>query len=345
MFPYFSDMGSVNLFQLATHLGLSKSTVSRALKDSYDISAATKERVLAAAKELNYQPNPYASSLKQHFSKTIALVIPQVENNFFSMVVKGIQAEAHQRNYHLLLYLSDDDPQREKNIFHLLENGRVDGVITSTVCLDNDVQHIKDFKDKGRPVVFIDRVCCSIPSTRITTDDVDSAFRATELLIQKGCKRISYMYVLRDFSIGKRRFEGYLKALAKHNIPYDDSLVVYGSQDYDENYRSIRELLTRDVRPDGILSPVEKMAITSYYVCNELKINIPDDIKVISYSNLSFASLLAPALSTVVPPAFEIGEMAARYLFNSFENRRFILQDEELIIPAIIQERASTAND
>lgn len=338
-------MGSVNLLQLAQHLGLSKSTVSRALKDSYDISASTKERVFAAAKELNYQPNPYASSLRRQFSKTIALVIPQVENNFFSMVVKGIQAEAHQRNYHLLLYLSDDDPQREKNIFQLLENGRVDGVITSTVCLDNDVKHIEDFINKGRPVVFIDRVCCSIPSTRITTDDVDSAFRATELLIQKGCKRISYMYVLRDFSIGKRRYEGYRKALEQYHIPYDDSLVVYASQDYDNNFRLIKELLSRPDRPDGILSPVEKMAITSYYVCTELNIRIPNDIKIISFSNLSFASLLAPALSTVVPPAFEIGELAARYLFNSFEKRKYKLQDEELIIPAVIQERASTSID
>lgn len=335
-------MGTVNLIQLAQHLGLSKSTVSRALKDSYDISAVTKARVFAAAKALNYQPNPYASSLRRHISKTIALVIPQVENNFFGMVIKGIQTEAHKRNYHVLLYLSNDEPERERSIFQLLETGRVDGVITSTVSQDHQVDHIRDFINKGRPVIFIDRVCSTIPATRITTDDVESAFRATELLIKKGCKRISYMYVLRDFSIGQRRFEGYQHALHAYGIPFDKSLVVDASQDYDKNQQLIHDLLCREDRPDGILSPVEKIAITSYYVCQALGLSIPDDVKIISYSNLSFASLLSPALTTVHPPAYEMGQHAAHLLLNSFERKGYRLRDEDVIMPASIMEREST---
>jgi LacI family transcriptional regulator len=335
-------MGTINLIQLAKHLGLSKSTVSRALKDSYDISAETKARVYAAAKELNYQPNPYASSLRRHISKTIALVIPLVENNFFSMVIKGIQAEAHKRNYHVLLYLSNDEPERERSIFQLLQTGRVDGVITSTVSMDHQVDHIRDFINKGKPVIFIDRVSAAIPATRITTDDVESAFRATELLIKKGCRRISYMYVLRDFSIGQRRFEGYKKALQAYDIPFDKSLVVDASQDYNKNQQLIYDLLSREDRPDGILSPVEKMAITSYYVCQELGLSIPDDVKIISYSNLSFASLLSPALTTVVPPAFEMGERATHLLLNSIERKLYKLQDDDIIMPSTIIEREST---
>jgi LacI family transcriptional regulator len=150
------------------------------------------------------------------------------------------------------------------------------------------------------------------------------------------------MYVLRDFSIGKRRFQGYVKALEKHKIPFDESLVVYGSQDYENNYMLIKNLLQRADRPDGILSPVEKMAITSYYVCKELDLKIPEDIKIISYSNLAFASLLSPSLTTVVPPAYDMGARAATLLLNSFEKKKYKLHNEEIILPAVIEERAST---
>jgi LacI family transcriptional regulator len=335
-------MSSVNIIQLAKLLGLSKSTVSRALKDSYEISAATKERVFAAAKELNYQPNPYASSLRKHNSKTIAVVLPQVENNFFATVIKGIQAVAHERDYHVLLYLTSDDPEKEASIFRLLQSGRVDGVILSVVSKDDHVEHIQEMLAAGKPVIFIDRVCETVEATKITTDDVESAFRATELLIRKGCQRIAYMYVLRDFSIGVRRYEGFQKALAQYKIKLDESLVVKGTQDYDSNYQAIKKLLLSKNRPDGILSPVEKMAITSYYVCEELKLNIPKDIKIISYTNLSFASLLSPSLTTVVPPAYEMGVKAATLLINSFEKKKFKLLNEEIIMPSVIVERAST---
>jgi LacI family transcriptional regulator len=335
-------MSSVNLIQLANHLGLSKSTVSRGLKDSYEISAATKKRILAAAKELNYQPNPYASSLRKHNSKTITVVLPQVENNFFATVIKGIQSVAHEKDYHVLLYLTTDDQEKEASIFRLLESGRVDGVILSVVSKDNEVDHIREMLAAGKPVIFIDRVCETVEATKITADDVESAFKATELLIKKGCKRIAYMYVLRDFSIGRRRYEGYCKALEKYHIPLDESLVVKGSQDYYSNYRAIKKLLLSKKRPDGILSPVEKMAITCYYVCEELKISIPKELKIISYTNLSFASLLSPSLTTVVPPAYEMGAKAATLLLNSLEKKKFKLLNEEIIMPSVIVERAST---
>ncbi|HAI84560.1 MAG TPA: LacI family transcriptional regulator [Chitinophagaceae bacterium] len=335
-------MGTVNLVQLAKALGLSKSTVSKALKDSHETSAATKERVKAMAKELNYQPNPYASSLRKHKSKTIAVVMPQVDNNFLATAIKGIQMVAHQREYHVLLYLTYDDPEREKTIFNVLKSGRVDGIIISTVCTDDDMEHIKEITDLGVSVVFFDRICESFPTTKVTANDVESAFQAVEHLIQQGCKRIAYMYVLQNFSIGKRRLEGYVKALEKHNIPIDESLILRCDQDYEGNYQLLKSLLNGSNRPDGILSPVEKMAITAYYVCDELQLNIPNDVKIISFTCLSFASLLSPSLTTVVPPAYEMGEKVATLLMNSLEKKKYKLYNEEIHLPATIIERNST---
>jgi len=337
-------MDSVNLSQLALHLGLSKSTVSKALKDSYEISVETKKRVKALAKELNYQPNPYASSLRKHKSKTIAVILPQVDNNFLASTIKGIQSIAQERDYHVLLYLTYDNPQKEIDIFNLLKSGRVDGIIISTVSEDDKIQHIEEMAETV-PVVFIDRVCENFNTAKITTDDVNAACTGVEHLIEKGCRRIAYMYVLQHFSIGKRRLEGYLKALAKHNLPVEESLILKCNQDYDGNYKLVKDLLLSENKPDGILSPVEKMAITSYYVCEEIGLRIPQDIKIISFSNLAFASLLSPSLTTITPPAFEMGQKAATLLLNSFEKKKYGLTNENIILPATIIDRESTNND
>ncbi len=337
-------MSSVNLLELANALGLSKSTVSKALKDSYEISAATKEKVKAMAKELNYQPNPYASSLRKHSSKTIAVVLPQVDNNFLATAIKGIQNIAHEKGFHVLLYLTYDDPAKEKSIFNVLKSGRVDGVIISTVCTDDDIDHINEIASSGLPVVFFDRICENFPTTKVTTNDTESAFLATELLIKQGCNRIAFMYVLQNFSIGKRRFQGYLQALEKHNIPVDERLILKCDQDYEGNYKLLKKLLLAKHKPDGIVSPVEKMAITAYYVCEELQIKIPQDLKIISFTGLAFASLLSPSLTTVAPPAYEMGEKVATLLLNSLEKKKYKLYNEEVMIPSTIFERNSTAN-
>jgi len=335
-------MDSVNIIELAKILGLHKSTVSKALKDSHEISIATKEKVMSMAKELNYQPNPYASSLRKHKSKTIAVIMPQVDNNFLSAAIKGIHTVAQERNYHVLLYLTYDDPDKEKSIFNFLKSGRVDGIIISTVCKDDDIDHIKEMSSLGLPIIFIDRICQSFPTAKITTDDVDGSFKAVEHLIKKGCKRIGYLYVLQNFSIGKRRLEGYINALKKNNIPVDEKLILKCDQHYDENYKILKDLLLSDYKPDGILSPVEKMAITCYYVCEEIKIKIPEDLKIISFSGLDFASLLSPSLTTLMPPAYEMGEKAANLLLNALEKKKYRLYDECIIMPSTLIERAST---
>jgi LacI family transcriptional regulator len=336
-------MKTVNLFQLAQALGLSKSTVSKALKDSYEISTATKDKVKAMAKELNYQPNPYASSLRKHRSKTIAVILPQVDNNFLATAIKGIHAIANERGYHVLLYLTYDNPDREKSIFNELTTGRVDGVIISTVCTDDNVGHIQDLADSGVSIIFFDRICEKFTTTKITTNDTESAALATEHLLASGCKKIAYMYVLQNFSVGERRFRGYLQALEKNNILVDEKMIIRCNQDYDANYALIKKLLSGRKRPDGIVSPVEKMAITTYYVCEELGIKIPEQLKIISFTSLSFASLLSPSLTAVVPPAYEMGERAAVLLLNSLEKKKYRLYDEEVMIPSTIVPRRSTA--
>jgi LacI family transcriptional regulator len=335
-------MKQINISDLAKALNVAKSTVSKALRDSHNISTKTKDRVKAMAMEMDYQPNPHASSLKNHKSNTIALIVPDTTNHFFSTAIKAVQLVGYERGYHVLAYSTLDDAEKEKSIFSLLKNGRVDGVIMSTVNDAGHIDHIKEFAGKGYPVIFFDRVCEDFDGVKIITNDLEIASDATEFLINKGCKRVAFLSVLKDFSIGNNRLKGYMNALEKNKIPLDESLILNGSMDYENNHKLIREMLTGTNPPDGVLAPVEKMAITCYFVCKELKINIPKQLKVVSYSNLEYASLLSPGLTTITQPAFEMGTIAATMMFNSFEKKKYRLKNETIVIPSVFTERDST---
>jgi LacI family transcriptional regulator len=294
------------------------------------------------AKELNYQPNPHASSLKNHKSKTIAVIVPDTTNHFFSATIKAIQLTGYQRGYHVLTYSTLDDAEMEVSIFNLLRNGRVDGVIISTVNEKGRTEHLREFTEEGHPVIFFDRVNESFEGVKIITNDLEIASDATEFLIRKGCKRVAFLSVLREFSIGNNRLKGYLNALEKNNIPVDESLILKGSMDYENNLKLIREMLGGDGRPDGVLAPVEKMGITCYFAAKDLGISIPEELKVVSYSNLEYASLLSPGLTTIMQPAVEMGITAAQMMFDSFESRKHKLANETIVIPSVFTSREST---
>ncbi|MGB8191794.1 MAG: LacI family DNA-binding transcriptional regulator [Chitinophagaceae bacterium] len=338
-------MDAVNLKRLARQLNLSVSTVSRALRDSYEISYETKQKVLSLAKQLNYQPNPYASSLRKHKSKTIAVVVPEIANNFFSLAINGIGSVAQEKGYHVLIYLTHEDLKLESSIIRHLQSGRVDGVLISLSSETNDITHLLELRQKGLPIVFFDRVCEEIETAKITTDDYESGFKATEHLIGRGCKKIAYLLISENLSIGIKRMQGYQDALKKHDIDFDDKLVVHGSKNNDENYVVIKNLLKRKNRPDGIFASVEKLAITTYHVCRELSLNIPQDVKIISFSNLETASLLNPSMTTITQPAYDIGKEAAAILFKALDKNKIAISNEKIMLKSELIIRESTGGN
>lgn len=332
----------MNLKQLAKELNLSISSVSKALRDSYEISAATKEAVLAKAKELNYQVNPFASSLRKQKSNTIAVVIPEVANNFFALAINGIESIAQEKGYHVLIYLTHEDIQKEIAITKLLQNGRVDGIMISLSGQTSGTTHLEELKEKGIPLVFFDRVAEHIDSPKVTTDDFNSGIKATEHLIENGCKRIAFLSIAQNLSISNKRMNGYLEALKKNRIKQDNSLVLACNGDEAKNTQLIRKLLKRKNRPDGIFASVEKLAISTYELCEELKLNIPRDIKIISFSNLQTAALLNPSLTTITQPAYEIGREAAAILFKLVEKRGYNFLLEKTVLKSTLIERGSS---
>src|SRR5580704_2514236 len=334
-------MDNINLKILAKKLKVSTSTVSRAFNGSSDINKDTRERILAYAREHNFLPNHYASNLRDKKSKTIAVIVPEIANDFFSQAINGIEEIARKKGFYILLYRTDDMFEKEVSFVNYLNNGKVDGIIMSVSGEANDHNYLRKLEQKNVPVVFFDRVYEDIEAAKVTTNDYESSFAATEHLIETGCHKIAYLVVNKSISIGKVRMQGYVDALQKHNIPFDDDLVINCSNDEKVNYAILKKVL-EEIKPDGIFSSVERLAFATYYVCNDLGIEIPKDLKIISFSSLHIAPLLCPALSTITQPAFEMGSKAATLLFDELEKKGINVNKKEHVLKSKLYIRKSS---
>lgn len=335
-------MDRINIKKLAAALNLSTSTVSRAFRNNSDINKETKERILAKAQEMNYQPNHYASNLREQRSKTIAVIVPELANNYFSQAINGIEKVARENDYQILIYVTDDDYEREVSLIKSLQNGRVEGIIMSASGEANDHNYLLENGKKRLPLVFFDRVYDDIITPRVTTNDYESSFSATEHLIECGCKDIAYLVVNKSLSIGKTRLLGYKDALNKHNILFRDDYVIDCSNDQNKNKEILKEAFTR-LKPDGIFASVERLAFATYYVSYDLNLKIPDDLKVISFSSLEIAPLLNPSLTTITQPALDMGREAAVLLFKILgDNSGSSTDNEERVLKSKIIRRKST---
>jgi LacI family transcriptional regulator len=334
-------MDNINIKKLAKELKISTSTISRAFNGSTDINKDTKERILAFAREHNFLPNHYASNLRDKKSQTLAVIVPEIANDFFSQAINGIEEVARKKGFYILLYRTDDVFEKEVSFVNYLNNGKVDGIIMSASGEANDHNYLRKLEQKNVPVVFFDRVYEDIEAAKVITNDYDSSFSATEHLLENGCRKIAYLVVNKSISIGKVRMQGYIDALKKHDIAFDDELIIDCSNDEKLNYNILKKVLN-EIKPDGVFSSVERLAFATYNVCNDLGINIPDNLKVISFSSLGIAPLLYPALSTITQPAYDMGIKAASLLFDELEKKGISTNKMEHVLKSKIFIRKSS---
>lgn len=335
-------MKNINIKELARELKLSVSTVSKALHDSYEISDKTKIRVHKTATRLNYVPNPYASSLRGKRSKNIGVVIPEVADSFFSFALNGIESVAKEKGYHVLICLTHESFEYEKKILQEFQGGRVDGVLMSISGETCHSNHVNDLIASGIPLIFFDRVCEEVDTAKITTDDFESGYKAAEHLIHQGCDRLAFLSISKSLSINHKRLEGYFKSLKDHNLKADKKNVVLCGNNAKQNYPIIKSLLLQKNKPNGVVASVEKLTTPLYKACVALKLKIPDDVKIVCFSNLETASILNPSLTTITQPAFEMGKAAATLLFKVLAKSSFNLKKESIVIPSRLVIRRST---
>ena len=337
-------MSKITIKTLAKELGLSIATVSKALKDSHEISSETKKKVLAMAQQLDYVPNPYASSLRKQKSKTIAVILPEVADNFFSLAINGIQAVAVQKNYHVLIYLSHESFEIEKAVVNHCLSGRVDGVLISVSSETKEATHLQKLKDENIPFVFFDREFKDFLAPKVVTNDYECGYQAGKHLVAQGCKHPVFLSTSDALSICSNRSAGFVASLEDAGINIKKpEYVIDCNTSLEDIFEQVKTMLEKNKKIDGIVASVEKLAMQIYLVCLEKKISIPRDLKVLAFSTLETAPILNPSLTTITQPAFEIGRNATEILFTLIEKKKHsIASNTTLVLPSSLIERNST---
>jgi LacI family transcriptional regulator len=312
---------AITIKDIAKALNLSTSTVSRALRGSYEINSETKKLVLEYAEKMNYHPNPIALSLKENRSRAIGVIVPEIANNFFSQAINGIEAVAYDRGYHVVIFQSNESYERERSNIQHLVGRKVDGVLISLSGETRDVSHLQEIQNRGVPLVVFDRISNEIEANKVIADNFQGAFDATAHLILSGRKKIAHITSPSLLYTTNERLEGYKAALEKYGIPFDADLVRYCGFAPEEAQQVIFELLDNQ-KPDAIFTASDRLALDSFAAVKAKGIKIPEEVAFIGFTNLSVAHLLDPPLSTVVQPAFEIGKIAVEMLLDTIENYR-----------------------
>ncbi|WP_432713139.1 LacI family DNA-binding transcriptional regulator [Pedobacter sp.] len=331
------------LKDIAKALGLSTSTVSRALRDTHEISPATKKIVLEYAEKINYRPNPIAQSLKERRSKSIGVVVSEVANHYFSQAINGIESIAYDRGYHVIITQTHESYDREKiNIQHLASRS-VDGLLVSLSAETRDISHLKALHKRGLPIVFFDRVPEEIETHKIVANNEKGAFDATEHLIIQGYRKIAHLTSSDHLSISIERLQGYKKALEKHGIPFNEAYLKHcphGGMFYEEMEDAIKELMNMQDRPDAIFVAGDRLSLGCLMVFKNLNIKIPTDIAITGFSNAEVLGLLTPPLTAVRQPAYEIGQIATEKLLNLIESKYPVSEFEHMVLDTVLDIRS-----
>lgn len=312
---------SVTIKEIARQLGISKSTVSRALRDSSEISEETKKRVIELAQSLHYSPNPIALSLLKNRTNTIAVIVPDIANRFYSSTIGGIEDIAYSRGYHTMIYQSHESLEREIAACRHIAMRRVDGVVVAISSQSEDASHFLELQEQGIPVVLFDRVSDDIKTHMVRVDDYKGAFEATEHLIQQGCRRIAHIAGPRHVSVSTNRIEGYRDALKKYDIPFQEDWVLHSEITQEAGADRTYQLMALRNRPDAIFAASDRITMGVHWALKQLGYKIPEEVAVIGFCDLAVSTLMDPPISSVTQPTFDIGRLSTALLLDLIESK------------------------
>lgn len=332
------------LKQIAKELGVSVSTVSKALNDSPEISEQTKVKIKEYAKLKNYKPNVIGLNLKNRKTKTIGVIIPNILNSFFAKVFSGIEKVADKKGYNVITCISNESLEKEVHTLEMLSNGTIDGFILS---VSEEAQKLEEYShfsaiiSDGTPIVMFDRIADGVECDKVIVDDFDSALDSTQHLIDLGCKNIALISSVDNLSVGKLRADGYLKALQDNNIPVNDKIII--RTDSEEDMKSKIDAIFEH-KIDAIFALDENDSVAALRVSLKKGYKVPEDISIIGFADGILASRrLSPSLTTVSQHGIEIGEVAAKRLIQRLEEPEGETSDyETIVIKTKLKEREST---
>ena len=336
----------ITLKDIARELDVSISTVSKALKNSAEISKDTKDKIKAFAKFYNYRPNNIALSLKNKRTKNIGVIIPDIVHHFFTTVFRGIEKYANEKGYNVIVCISDESIEKEVINMEMLANGSIDGFILSLSAetqLKNEFTHLKELLDQGIPIVLFDRVTSEIECDKVVLNDEEIACEAVGHFIKSGSKNIALVTTEKYFNVSENRRYGYLDALKANNLKVDENLMLILPHDM-ENDMLITEFFQNN-KVDAVLCVNEIFAIQCMSIIQELGFNVPNDISIIGFTDGILSRFSVPRLSTVAQHGELMGETAAKLLIDRMERLNEVEEPYKTkVINATLIKRGSSIN-
>lgn len=324
---------------IAQMLNISVSTVSRALRDAHDVNPETRKKVLKLTEKLNFKPNKNAAALASGNTKNIGVVLPFITNYYFSTVISGIQEEAYEQGYNIILYLTHDDVEREKKLLKNIAMTSLDGLLIS-ISSNSDIQdHFQNLLKNGLPIVFFDRVPPIAEVSKVMQSDFDGAYLATSHLIENGYKKIAHIAGPENLNFTQERLRGYRQALQHANIKDQPNYTVFSGFDQTSGFNDTLNLLKLTCPPDAIFAVNDRKAVGAIQALKSLKLKVGIDFAVIGFTNDPIATVIEPNLTTIEEPAFEIGKQSCQLLIKHIKNKNY--ESREVLIPGKLIKRDS----
>ncbi|TGD82271.1 LacI family transcriptional regulator [Hymenobacter wooponensis] len=309
----------VSMADLARELGVSMTTISRALSDHYSIGPAMKQKVLKLAKKYNYQPNRLASALRKGKSQLLGIVVPYIEGRFFPSVVHGIESAASKAGYNVIICQSNEDVAQERRNLDILLSAQVAGVLVSLSRTTRDFRHFEKLRSRGMPLVFFDRIVEGDNVNAVVLDDQEGGYVSTRHLIEQGCRRIAHIAGPQHLNIYKNRRQGYLDALREAGLPEDESLIVYTDMIQSQAIDAMRDLLASPIPPDGVFAAGDYGALGALQEVHRQGLRVPQDVAIAGFSNETFTVVTEPSITTIDQRCEEMGQAAVRLLLELIE--------------------------
>lgn len=304
---------------VAQRAGVSNATVSRVLTNKPHVREEVRQRVLTAINELGYQPSRVARSLRIQRSHIIGLIISDIQNPFFTNLVRAVEDVAYQHQYGLILCNSDEDEEKEKLYIDLMRAEMVAGVLITPTRETNSP--CKKLIEANIPVIAVDRRILDLEVDTVVADNVGAAFELVSHLIADGHQRIGGIFATSDITTGRERREGYSQALQSHGLPLDPQLVRMGLPTEDTGYRFASELLDLPNRPTALFTGNNLLTTGAIRVINERGLHIPAEIALGAFDEMSWMSLIKPSLTVMAQPTYELGRTAANLLLQRIKDR------------------------
>ncbi|WP_343688597.1 LacI family DNA-binding transcriptional regulator [Chitinophaga sp.] len=331
------------IVDIAEELGLSVSTVSRALNDHPNISARTKEKVKKMARKLGYRPNAMAAGLRNNRSKTIGLLVPRISMFFPATIGTVVQNKLQEHGYNVIICQSNDSYEQEVALTNTLYSARIDALAVSTTLYTTDFSHFDIFKDNNIPLVFFDRVPKNYDVTIVKGDDYLGGLTVTQHLIEQGCKDIVHISGPLTCSLYVERVAGFKHALQQHKIPFKKSRVFYQELTRDNAWQACEKIFAQQPYPDGIFAANDTTAIAILEYCRKINVRVPEDLKIVGYSNDPRAEIIHPGITSVDQFPAMMGERVAEALLDLMQQPRQTPQRHAAeMVPIQLIKRASS---